>query len=82
MLSDDNAIIAARQPPRRSLVAFARRENAKLKAYASLTWDSRATADDTIVHWWWHSTQQSPAARDRTRPTLQPAVSAFFEARR
>lgn len=37
MLSDDNAIIAARQPPRRSLVAFARRENAKLKAYASLT---------------------------------------------
>lgn len=81
LLADNHPTIAAHRPTRWSLIALARRQNAKLKANAPLTRDSRSSVDDSIVYRRRRSAEQSPAARNRARLTLQLAVSALSEAR-
>lgn len=79
MLLNNHATIAAHSSTRWSLIALARRQNAKLEAHTSITRDSRATVDNPFIHWRRHSAQQSPAARDGARSTLQSAISTLPE---
>lgn len=81
LLADNHPIIAAHRPARWSLITLARRQNAKLKANASLARDSRAATNDSVLYRRRYSAQQPPDARDGARPALQPPVSAFPEAR-
>lgn len=79
MLAHHHTIVAPHRPSRRSFITVTRRQNAKLKANAPLTRNSRATIDNSILYWGRHTAQQSPAARDRARFTFQPTISAFSE---
>jgi hypothetical protein len=66
VLTYHHTTVTPHRTPRRSLITVTRRQNAKLKANASLTRDSRATIDNSILHRRWNTAQQSPTARDRT----------------
>lgn len=50
MFAHHHTTVAPHRTPRRSLITVTRRQNAKLKANAALTRDSRATIDDSILY--------------------------------